>query len=277
MSPLTNILAHLDDGQSCRRRLELCSRLAQDYDAHLTALYIGRFLTENVLVDAPPSGKLIEALEEEQQRRTAAAHKMFESVTGNLGSRREFRQEDGDAVHWLSLHGRYADLIVVNQPDEIDIAITAGGIPGALALSSGRPVLVIPRTGADDLSPARIMVAWNGSRESARAVADALPFLQRAEEVEVVTISEQGGTADRGQNLRNLCRRLGLHGVKAEAVDLPPSEIGVSETLLSCAAAQGADLIVLGAYGRSRFRELVLGGVTRHFLAHSAVPLLLSH
>lgn len=277
MISLSSILVHLDDGESCGQRLTLCAELAAARDAHLSALYVSRFLTQSLLVDAPPSGMLLQALEEEQRVRTAKARELFESHTAALNGRREFHQEEGDSVRWLSLYGRYADVIAVRQPGEEDAALGVGGIAGALALSCGRPVLVVPRTGAKSLSPSRVMIAWNGSREATRAVADALPFLKMATEVEVVSVSGGEDAESRAPGARDLCRHLNLHGIDAESIILPPPEIEISEALLSRAAARGADLVVLGAYGHSRFRELVLGGVTRHFLGHSAIPLLLSH
>jgi nucleotide-binding universal stress UspA family protein len=194
-----------------------------------------------------------------------------------LDGRREFHQEEGDPVRWLNLYGRYADIISVRRPDEDDEIIGIGGIPGALALSCGRPLLVVPSAGVKSLSPSSVMIAWNGSSESARAVADSLPFLQMASTVEVVSIGEAEEVEEGAPQTRDLCRHLGVHGIEAEPITLPAPKIGVPEALLSRAAAQGANLIVIGAYGHSRFRELVLGGVTRHLLAYSAVPLLLSH
>lgn len=277
MTSLTNILVHLDDGDSCGERLELCAALAGANDAHLSGLYVSRFLTQAMLVDAPPSGMLIQALDEEQRSRTARVRELFDSNTAALDARREFHHEEGDPVHWLSVYGRYADVVAVQKPGEADAVFGAGGIPGALALSCGRPVLVVPGTAVKSLSPARVMVAWDGSREAARAVADAHPFLRMASKVEVVSVSEDKSTGPGAPNGRDLCRHLSLHGIEAVPITLPPSKIDIPDALLSRAAAQGAELIVLGAYGHSRFRELVLGGVTRHLLTHSPVPLLLSH
>ncbi len=277
MTSIKSILVHLDDGQSCGDRLKLCAEFAAARDGHLSALYVSRFLTQSLLVDAPPSGMLLKALEEEQRVRTARARELFESNTADLDGRREFHHEEGDPVRWLTLYGRYADIIAVRQPDEDDAVFGVGGISGALALGCARPVLVVPRIGAKSLSPTRVMIAWNGSREAARAVVDALPFLRMASDVEVVSVDDDKNTGDGTPSSRDLCRHLGLHGVDAEPVTLPRPEIAIPEALLSHAAAQGAELIVLGAYGHSRFRELVFGGVTRHFLGHSPIPLLLSH
>lgn len=277
MSSLKSILVHLDDGQSGGEQLTLCAELAVACDAHLSALYVSRFLTQALLVDAPPSGMLLKALEEEQRARTAGARKLFESNTATLNGRREFHHEEGDPVRWLGSYGRYADVIAVRQPEAEDAVFGVGGIAGALAVGCGRPVLVVPRTGTKSLSPTRVMIAWNGSREAARAVADALPFLKMASDVEVVSIADAKHIGDGAPSSRDLCRHLNLHGIEAEPITLPTPEIEIPEALLSRAAAQRAELIVLGAYGHSRFRELVLGGVTRHFLGHSAIPLLLSH
>jgi nucleotide-binding universal stress UspA family protein len=274
---LKSILVHLDDGESCDDRLRLSAELAAASDAHLSALYVGRFLTQSLLVDAPPSGTLLRALEEEQRSRTDRARELFDSRTKFLSRGREFHHEEGDPVRWLTVYGRYADIIAVRQPGEEDAIFGVGGIPGALALSCGRPLLVVPCDGVKSLVPGRVMIAWNGSREATRAVADALPFLHMASKVEVVSVTDDETAANNGPSARDLCRHLSLHGIEAEHITLPTPEIEIPEALLSRAAAQSAELIVFGAYGHSRFRELVLGGVTRHLLGHSAVPLLVSH
>ncbi len=277
MNSIKRILVHLDDSESVDQRLKLCTDLAAACDAHLSALYVSRFLTQSLLVDAPPSGMLLKALEEEQRARTAKAQELYESSTADLKDNRTFHHEEGDPVRWLSLYGRYADVVVVHQPGDEEARFGAGGISGALAIGCGRPVLVVPRTGVESLSPNRVMIAWNGSREAARAVSDALPFLRMAGRVEAVSVSDDQNLEDGALGVRELCRHLGLHGIDAEPILLPRPKIEVAEALLSRAAAQSTELIVLGAYGHSRFRELVLGGVTRNFLGHSAFPLLLSH
>ncbi len=277
MAALKDILLYANDGAGNAERLELCIDFARSYDASLVVLYVGRFSTESLLVDAPPSGVLIEALEKERESRREEAKKLFESKTASSGVACEFRAEDGDPVQWLSLHGRYSDLVVVGQPAEPDDLLGIGGIPAALALSCGRPVLVIPRAGAQSLSARHIMIAWNGSREATRAVNDALPLLQQAATVQVVSLGNLEQTAPGAPNCGEICRHLSRHGVSAEAIELPEPEIDPAEMLLSFATQHGAKLIVMGAYGHSRLREFALGGMTRHLLNHSPIPLLLSH
>jgi len=177
-------------------------------------------------------------------------------------------------------YARYADLVVAGQDDPDDPeSFIADHFPETLVMSAGRPVLFIPYTGVFPTLGANIMVAWNGSRESARAVHDALPLLQRAENVTVVRLNEH---KDEPRDNRipgaDIALMLARHGVKAElaALDgvgnLPPGDV-----LLSRASDLGADLVVMGAYGHSRWQELVMGGATRSMLESMTVPVLMSH
>lgn len=146
-------------------------------------------------------------------------------------------------------------------------------------MTSGRPVLFIPYTGVFPTLGANIMVAWNGSRESARAVHDAMPLLQRAEKVTVVRLNEskdeQGANRIPGADIALLLAR---HDVKAEVAAIDDiNDVPMGDMLLTGAADLGADLIVMGAYGHSRWQELVMGGATRTMLASMPIPVLMSH
>jgi nucleotide-binding universal stress UspA family protein len=124
----------------------------------------------------------------------------------------------------------------------------------------------------------RIVVAWSGSRESVRAVSDAMPFLRRAKEVIVLAINPRHGPDGHGDiPAADISLHLARHGVRADAQDITTDQIEVGDVLLSRAADESADLVVMGAYGHSRFRELILGGATRHLLQHMTVPILMSH
>ena len=125
----------------------------------------------------------------------------------------------------------------------------------------------------------RVLVAWDSSREAARAVNDSLPLLARADAVHVVSINPRGhkpGELDRLPGA-DICLQLARHGVKAEAQHLVATDIEVGDLLLSRAADMGADLLVMGAYGHSRWREIVLGGATRQILGEMTVPVIMSH
>jgi nucleotide-binding universal stress UspA family protein len=146
---------------------------------------------------------------------------------------------------------------------------------GELVLGAGRPVLLVPYAGRYADAGKRVLIAWNASREAARAVADALPLLVRADAVDVVAFAPGG---DHGEVPgADLAHYLARHGVKANAaVDSAP-EVAIGERILTRAADTDADLIVMGAYGRSRLSELVLGGATRTLLAAMTVPVLMAH
>src|SRR3954454_13493204 len=145
-------------------------------------------------------------------------------------------------------------------------------------LSSGRPVLAVPYAGQFERVGERVLVAWNASRESTRAVNDALPLLRGAKVVTILAVNPRQGIEGHGDvPAADIALHLARHGVKAEAAHTVAKDISEGDALLSYAADIGADLIVAGAYGHSRARELVFGGVTRTLIAEMTAPVLLSH
>jgi nucleotide-binding universal stress UspA family protein len=193
----------------------------------------------------------------------------------------EGRCVEGVASSVVGLHGRYADIVIVGQRDP-----SAGEgaydrtMPDDVILDVGRPVLVIPHGGEFPVIGERVLVAWNASRPATRAVNDALPLLERAKEVIVVAVNPRTGEGERGHGeipSADICLHLARHGIKAEAQSQYAKDLDVGPVLLSRAIDEGIDLIVCGAYGHARWREIVLGGVTRHLLEHMTVPVLMSH
>lgn len=274
---MKDLLLHLDGTPRDEERLGLVLDLARAHDAALTGLFVGRHIADGLLLDAPPSGVLIETLEREREARRASVASRFDELTANEKIHCNLVMEDGDPVRWLGLHGRYADLIVVGQAgEEVDLLGT-GGVPGAVALTSGRPVLMIPRAGTGSLVPDRIVVGWNESQEATRAIDDALPFLKRASRVEVLTIGADLDAETGPSSAQRMTHHLSRHAVAAEAHHLPQPETDAAEAFLAEANRYGANMVVMGAYGRSRLREFVLGGMTRYLLNYSSLPLLLSH
>jgi nucleotide-binding universal stress UspA family protein len=137
-------------------------------------------------------------------------------------------------------------------------------------------VLIVPRYGVFGTVGERVLIAWNGSREATRAAHDALPLLKRATKVTVLSIDPDHDSQRRVPSA-DITLHLARHGVAAEADSTVALDIAVGDVLLSRAADLGADLIVMGGYGHSRVREMVLGGATRHLLQHMTVPVLMSH
>jgi nucleotide-binding universal stress UspA family protein len=274
---LKDLLVYVDGDPGCDSRVDVAASLAVTHEAHLTGLhamgwpsfpgYVGLELPSTFL--------------DEQRRllgeRAHQAEVRFRERAGRHGIRAEWRVDEGDLVGTVKLHARYADLTVVGQG--LDLKDAPGELmflPEELVLGVGRPVLVVPRYGTFERLGKRVLIAWNGSREATRAVQDALPILERATKVTVLSVDPEGESQPRIPSA-DIALHLARHGIAAEAASTSSVDIGVGNALLSRAADLGADLIVMGAYGHSRMREMVLGGATRHLLQHMTVPVLMSH
>lgn len=272
------ILVHLDAGKRVGERLAIAKRLAEAFDAQLTGLFA---------LSAPriPSYALAEAgpvvIEAEARYRTEASRAIqqaFEAATAGLARSAEFRSTMRDALVATQLSARYADLVVAGQPEPEAGAGLADDFAEELVLSAGRPVLFVPYAGTFPEVGRRVLIAWNAGREAARAVTDALPILARASIVQVVAFDPGKGGADHGDIPgADIALTLARHGVKVSVAQQQSDDVDVGNQILSRAADMQADLIVMGAYGHSRLRELVLGGVTRTLLDTMTVPVLMSH
>jgi len=177
----------------------------------------------------------------------------------------------GDA--FVGSYGRVYDLIVLGRPGRDRSQPSMGTLEAAL-FESGRPILIAPPETPASLGRT-VVIAWNGSTETARATAFAMPFLTRAERVVVLTA--EGGTVP-GPSGEQLARSLGLHGIRSEARTVPGGHVrGGGEAILAEAAALGCDLLVKGAYTQSRIRQMIFGGATSHVLAEARMPVLMAH
>lgn len=275
------ILVHLDHSPSTASRVSTACALALQYDAHL----IGLAPTGWVLLpaEATPAFGLAayqDAAMRELREQAQACLTSFEEQVTRLGlASHETRIEEGFAESIVAQSARYCDLTIVSQADPDEAPPAAGLLPQDVLLQSGRPVLVLPYVGDWRIAPAtRVLVGWNASREAARALHDALPMLKAAANVEIAVFeTPEDVDLDHGQVPgADIGLWLARHGVKVE-VQYVSAKVGAGEALLSHAADIGADLIVAGGYGHSRWREAVLGGVTRTLLRSSPVPVLLSH
>jgi nucleotide-binding universal stress UspA family protein len=170
--------------------------------------------------------------------------------------------------------GSSADLTIVAQHEPSGGDGRFADLAEDVLVSSGRPLLMVPYIGAVDGIGERVIVAWNASREAARAVADAMPILDGAREVEVFIASDNDIGDLPGADI---AAHLARHGIDVTVYETPANNVSIGDALLNRASETGADMIVMGGYGRSRFREFVLGGVTRHMLQHMTVPVLMSH
>jgi nucleotide-binding universal stress UspA family protein len=284
--PFKDILVHLDNGPRSAVRLELSARLAQRDGAHLTGVYVIDIPAVEFFYGAamPMGSSGAEQFVDQMRADAIAAAEPVEAGFREL-LRREgldggWRLVEGDLRANVALHARYADLTVLGQANPYDHqdGVDHDAAVTAALMSSGRPVLVVPFAGVFPTLGERVLVAWNASREAARAVNDAMPLLRQATAVTVLTINPARGVSeDRDIPAADIALHLARHGVRAEAAHTVATDIPEDEALLSYAADIGADLIVAGAYGHSRARELVFGGVTRTLLREMTAPVFLSH
>jgi nucleotide-binding universal stress UspA family protein len=271
------ILVHLDDGKRAALRLEIAIRLARRFEAHLVGLH--------ALTVAPlPSYAIAEGGQTviELQRRVAAeaaqrGEAMFRRAVDGAGlSGAEWRASPNDAGGVVPVHARYADLVVIGQPNGDDGSGVEPVFAHRLVMAVGRPVLAIPYAGKFDTLGKRVLVAWSATRESMRAVTDSIPMLRGADEVNVVTVNAEGGPHGDVPGA-DIALYLARHGVRVKVANVRGAEIDTGSQLLSYAADLSSDLIVMGAYGHARVAELVLGGVTRTIFGAMTVPVLMSH
>ncbi len=267
------ILVHLDETPRRSERLQLAAALAARFDAHLVGLFAlgAARIPSYALAEAGPIMRDIEERRRSEAARAAEAE--FRSAEKRGGGKSEWRISTDDAAAAVRLSARYADLVVLGQPQPGDALGRA--IAEEVILASGRPVLMVPYAGRFPDTGKRALVAWNASREAARAVTDALPLLARAQSVEVVAFGDVG---DHGPVPgADLALFLARHGVKATAARQSAPGVDIGSQILSRAADSDADLIVMGAYGHSRVREMALGGATRSLLDAMTVPVLMAH
>ena len=190
----------------------------------------------------------------------------------------EWRSVEGVVWHQVALHARYADLVVVGQEDPDSDRPGAGAVVEQAVFTSGRPVLVVPFAGRFETVGRKVLIGWKASREAARAVNDALPVIAQAETATVLAVIPRSGLNGLGEEPgADIALHLARHGVKVEVQHTVEPETGDAEAILNVAADLSADLLVVGAYGHSRLREMALGGVTRTLLRHMRVPVLMSH
>jgi nucleotide-binding universal stress UspA family protein len=263
--------------------------VAQRWRAHVTALHV-RVDSRDVapLAGEGLSGAMIEemmtATEKESGERSLAVRAMFDRVVGAAGVMLSEPRPGLDCANaWFSTvvgreeevvaqQARLADLTIVPHPEASDDSSSSSDALHAVLFDSGRPVLVAPHHPPSSVGD-RICIAWNGTAESAAAVSAAIPWMQRANAVRILTAE---GYQRRGPAAPELAAYLALHRVHPEIATFRPVDGSVGGGLLAAAAEFSADLMTMGAYSHSRLRQLILGGVTRHVLENAALPVLMN-
>ena len=252
--------------------------IAEAFDAHLAAV---AFSYEPVVPPSVMGGISAEAIDAQwaaSEKAADAAIKAFEEAARREGIAAEHRKIKASLGGAGDLFGRLArrfDLAVVGQAEPKHGAAQDLMIEGVL-FGSGRPVVVVPYIQKGPFKLDNVMVCWDGSRQAARAIGDAMPLLVKATGVEIVIVTNERGKQDEIEGA-DMGQHLARHGVKVDVHRIPGGDIDVADALLSHAADSGTDFMVMGGYGHSRFREFVLGGVTHSIFRSMTVPALMSH
>jgi nucleotide-binding universal stress UspA family protein len=274
---IKDILLNIAVGVGEDGTLAYALALARAFEAHLAAVaFAYEAVPPAMLVDEVPL-TLVEEFRREAAAAAEAAAARFNQAARGAGIAAEASTMATSFIGTADVFGRMArrfDLSVVRQA-EPGKSTPAPLIIEAALFETGRPVMIVPYVQKGGLAPDRVMVAWDGGRNAARAVSDAMPFLTRAGLVEVVAVAEHG--KDEELAAADIAEHLARHGVKVEAKPIVAPEAKVADVLLSHAADTGADLLVMGGFGHSRLREFVLGGVTRSILDAMTIPTLMAH
>jgi len=281
------IVVHVDGGRNQASRLQAAALLANAHDAHL----VGTAPTGISWLDlALLSGSMAVPLPVEDfhgLRDAAAQHlERFRTDVAKLGvASFEGRIVEDVPDYALLMQARYADLVVLSRNPDVDryadvatpVAVPVRGLPEHVALRGGRPVLVVPDSYAGERIPGTVVAGWDGSLQALRALSAALPLLVRADGVKLALINPDEIAGPHGEEPgADMALYLARHGVRVDVV-VERTDATAGAALAGLATDYDAGLLVTGAYGHSRYREWVLGGVTRELLERAPVPLLLAH
>lgn len=272
--PIKTILLHMSNDERHGARLDVAVSLAKRFDAYVDVLYIAT----PVHMPAAVTGRgasyayIAEATAIAHEKAEAIEHEVRQALKDCSYS---WEVVEGDHEELLATRATYSDLAVITQshPAHVEDRVLLH-VPDRLPLDAPCPALVLPYDGTPAGFGRHVVVAWKNTREAGRALRDALPFLQAAEKVTVLTIDPPGHKGDSGRDPMIFLER---HGVRSQHKSEVHRGGDIGETILARAEEMGADLLVMGAYGHSRLREMVLGGATRTILQHMKVPVLMSH
>ena len=275
------ILAYLPNAESADRILDVALPIARDNDAHFIGLHViprVPLLYGVVAAEIPQS--IIVHQEEKLEQAADQLETHFKARCKDADVKSEWRcnkvQHD-DITADIIGQSLCADLIVVQQDKEDDYGLPID-LPSRIVVETARPVLIIPHSGKFSTVGKNVVVAWNGSREAARAAFDAVPFMTEAQSVRILAIDpksrEEYDSIALGDEIA-IC--LARHDVSAEVTVTKSGEISVGDELLNRLSDEGCDLLVMGCYGHSRLRETLFGGVSKNLLQHMTAPVLMSH
>lgn len=274
------ILVHLDGGRRVYQRLHLATQLARDFQATLIGLLaIGEAGPDSRRI-LRGSDHYVTAHQEWQRAVAQRAHHAFLGATDEELIPTQWKAPGDATAATVQAEAQLADLVILGQRDPSDDAACGErSFIESILLECGRPVLVVPHTGWFAGAGARVLVAWNGTREAVRATSEAMPLLRRAGRIDVLPFVRPGAQGNAAASpAMYAVEWLASHGVSSHSQSVAvDNEDDIGERMLSEAASREVDLIVMGAFGHGRIRESLLGGVTQTILTSMTVPVLMSH
>ncbi len=274
------VLVHVDETSRSNLRVKIAAEIAMLDNAHLVGTAVtgvSRFIYQdgNISASDPNLTIHLNFLRERAEKAVAG----FNKIVTDLGvPSYESAIANDEAGGGIGLQARYSDLVVLGQtnPDEPSPSVLPD-FPEYIVMNSGRPVLIIPYAGDFNTVAKRPLISWDASRESTRAVTDAIPLLKQADLVQVAIFNSKSSPDAHGEQPgADIALFLARHGVKVE-VSVHKTSTDIGNALLSLSHDLDSDMIVMGGYGHSRLREMIMGGVTRTILESMTIPVLMSH
>lgn len=278
---LGRIAVHLEAEASCKRRLDVAIKLAQEHNAEIVGVFPVDTSVQDTYSGTALPGEVTKMIRQRLQEGHQETKKLFEETLSAAGIKGHWRAPKGALEDVLALHARYSSLLIMSKTDDPQSTaspITAN-LPEAVIMAAGRPVLMVPTVGTMHTIADRVLFCWDKKREAARAFADAAPLLRTAKELVVLAIDEDTESL-REQDIQendfsDFCT---AQGYPAPKVLLRNSKgVGVGNVILNTSTDYGSDLIVMGAYGHSRMRQWIMGGASKTLLNSMTVPVLMSH
>lgn len=274
-----DLVVFLEPSQDgCGPRLAFAAALARQWAAHLVATFVTQPLVLEPHADfavGPALTELLATHRASTETALARARADFDALVERRSFTAEWRVSANEPVDAMMLHARHASLAILGPPARQRRSTTMLGLAESMILASGRPSLLVPDGWPAGEPARRVVVGWNGGREATRAIADAMPFLAAADSVRLVVVQDARTRALFGEDPgADMAAHLARHGVPVIVDQYEDADAGVA--LLRQGEAVDADLLVMGAMGRSRISEFVFGGATRTVLDNARLPVLLS-
>jgi nucleotide-binding universal stress UspA family protein len=274
------IVVHIDQSSRCQTRIQIAAQLAAQSNAHLIGVAVtgvSRYIYEGSAINAndPNLGTHLDWL----NKRALTAVDNFSKLSQQLNvSSFESSVTHDEANGGFSLRARYSDLLILGQSDADEPSPSVlPDFPECMVLESGRPVIIIPAHGEFPQIGKRPLIAWDGSREATRALTDAIPLLRSAEIVHIAVINPNEIYDRHGEQAgADIALFLSRHGISIE-VSTHETIKDIGHTLLRLCREHNNDLLIMGAYGHSRFKEMILGGTTQTIFKEMTIPVFMSH